>query len=142
MTIEQIRIKQKRIEIKKTQKEMADMLGITQQAYQQLETGRTTDMRISTLKRLCSIFNVSADWLLGIDERKNNIMNPNINALNALNEIQEMDFTSYNDFLQKAIKNGKLLKIQNALGELSMYRVVCEICGEKPDEDFAETLSH
>ncbi len=66
MTIEQIRIKEKRAEIKKTQKEMADTLGISQQAYQQLETGRTADMRISTLKKLCKIFNVSADWLLGL----------------------------------------------------------------------------
>lgn len=70
MTIEQIRIKEKRIEIKKTQKEMADLLGITQQAYQQIETGRTTDMRISTLKRLCTIFNVSADYLLGLNIEK------------------------------------------------------------------------
>lgn len=69
MTIEQIRIKEKRLEFKKTQKEMADMLCITQQAYQQLETGRTTDMRISTLKKLCSIFEVSADWLLGLDQK-------------------------------------------------------------------------
>ena len=70
MTIEQIRIKQKRIELKRTQKEMADMLGISQQAYQQLEAGRTTDMRISTLKRLCAIFNVTSDWLLGLEEEK------------------------------------------------------------------------
>ena len=141
MTIEQIRIKQKRIDLKRTQKEMADMLGISQQAYQQLETGRTTDMRISTLKRLCTIFNVSSDWLLGLDI-KGGKMDANIRALNALNSIREMEFTSYNDFLHKAIDEGKLLEIKNALGELHMYRLVCEICGEEPDEAYAESLSY
>lgn len=72
MTIEQIRIKEKRVALSKTQKEMADMLGISQQAYQQLETGRTSDMRISTLKRLCAILEVSADWLLGLIEQEDN----------------------------------------------------------------------
>lgn len=141
MTIEQIRIKQKRIELKRTQKEMADMLGISQQAYQQLETGRTTDMRISTLKRLCSIFSVSSDWLLGLDG-KGGQMKSDIKALEAINCIHEMKFTSYTDFVQKAIEEGKLLKIKNALGELLMYRLVCELCGEEPDEAYAETLSY
>lgn len=141
MTIEQIRIRQKRIELRKTQKEMADMLGISQQAYQQLETGRTTDMRISTLKRLCTIFNITSDWLLGLDG-KGEIMKADLKALDALNCIHEMEFTSYNDFLQKAIAEGKLIKIKNALGELHMYRIVCEICGEEPDEKYEETLSY
>lgn len=68
MTIEQIRIKERRKELKLTQKEVAESLEITQQAYQQLESGRTTDMRISTLKRLCIILNTSADWLLGLKD--------------------------------------------------------------------------
>lgn len=55
-----------------TQKKIADMLGITQQAYQQVETGRTEDMRVSTLIRICEILNVSSDWLLGIGESKKN----------------------------------------------------------------------
>ena len=68
MEIEQIRLKECRLAKKLTQKEVADKLGISQQAYQQLETGRTTDMRISTLKRLCIVLETSADWLLGIGE--------------------------------------------------------------------------
>lgn len=140
MTIEQIRIKQKRIEVNKTQKEMADLLGITQQAYQQIETGRTTDMRISTLKRICTIFNVSADWLLGLDI-KDRSSNVNLQVFDALNYIHEIDFTSYNDFVRKAAIDGKLLKTKKALGELNMYLVVCEKCGEKIDQEYLETLS-
>ena len=68
-------------------------------------------------------------------------MNANQKALNALNSIHEMEFTSYNDFLRKAIECGKLFSIKNALGEIHMYRVVCEMCGEEVDESFEETLS-
>lgn len=68
MTNEQERIKMLRKNKGYTQKDMANLLCISQQAYQQLETGRTEDMRISTLKKLCALFEVSADWLLGIGE--------------------------------------------------------------------------
>lgn len=68
MTIEQIRLQQARMNKGLTQVELANMLGISQQAYQKLETGKTTDMRISTVKRLCQCLEISADWLLGIGE--------------------------------------------------------------------------
>lgn len=68
MTIEQIRLKETRLARGYTQAEIAEKLGVTQQAYQKLETGRTTDMRISTVKRICQVFDISADWLLGLKE--------------------------------------------------------------------------
>lgn len=68
MTIEQIRLKETRIRKGYTQAEIAEKLGVTQQAYQKLETGRTTDMRISTVKRICQVLELSADWLLGLKE--------------------------------------------------------------------------
>lgn len=68
MTNEQERIKRARKSRKLTQKDVAQQLGITQQAYQKIETGCTEDMRISTLKKLCRIFDVSADWLLGLKD--------------------------------------------------------------------------
>lgn len=64
----QIRLKQARLNAKLTQQEMADRLGVTQQAYQKIEIGRTSDMRISTLFKLCQILNVSADWLIGLED--------------------------------------------------------------------------
>lgn len=66
MTIEQIRLKQARINKGYTQGDVAKMLDISQQAYQKLETGKTTDMRISTVKKLCICLEISADWLLGL----------------------------------------------------------------------------
>lgn len=64
----QIRLKQARLNAKLTQQEMADRLGVSQQAYQKIEIGRTSDMRISTLFKLCQILNVSSDWLIGLED--------------------------------------------------------------------------
>lgn len=70
MTIEQERLKQARTNKGLSQRGMAQLLGITQPAYQKLENGQTVDMRISTLKRLCKTLDISADWLLGLTERE------------------------------------------------------------------------
>ena len=66
MTNVQMKLKEIRKERGYTQKEMAVFLGISQQAYQQIEAGRTEDMRISTLRKLCFLLQVSADELLEI----------------------------------------------------------------------------
>lgn len=71
MTIEQIRLKETRVQKEMTQEQVAQALGVSQQAYQKLETGKTTDMRISTVKKICALFNISADWLLGLREQGN-----------------------------------------------------------------------
>ena len=66
----QKRLKETRKQKGFTQKKIADLLGVTQQTYQQIEAGSTQDMRVSTLIRLCEILNISADWLLEIGEYK------------------------------------------------------------------------
>lgn len=65
----QIRIKELRKQHKLTQKEMAQLLKISQQAYQKLETGKTEDMRISTLKKLCEILETTSDYIIGLDNK-------------------------------------------------------------------------
>ena len=68
MTVEQERLKQARQQKGLSQRDIAALLEISQPAYQKLENGQTTDMRISTLKRLCKTLEISADWLLGLAE--------------------------------------------------------------------------
>ncbi len=50
--------------------EISEKLGMKQATYQKLESGTTSDMRISTLIHICETLDVSADWLLGLKERK------------------------------------------------------------------------
>lgn len=52
-----------------TQKDIADLLGITRQQYSLYEKGYR-NLPIIFLKPLCEHFNVSADYVLGIRVKK------------------------------------------------------------------------
>ena len=49
-------------------KEMAEKLGIKQQQYARYEKGINV-MPITYLKPICEILNVSADYILGLDQK-------------------------------------------------------------------------
>lgn len=50
-----------------TQTAVAEMLGVAQPIYQRFEKG-TFECNYEQLKSLCEIFDVSADYLLGISD--------------------------------------------------------------------------
>lgn len=52
-----------------TQEQMAKKLGITQSGYQQIESGNSDSMRVTTLRKICLEFNLSSDDLLGIKRK-------------------------------------------------------------------------
>lgn len=65
-----VRLTYLRKEKKKTQKDMAEMLGITRPAYTAYETGkRQPDFEM--LQKIADYFQVSTDYLLGRDEPMN-----------------------------------------------------------------------
>lgn len=53
-----------------SQKRIADMLGIAQTTYSQYELEKRP-MPIDYLIALCKFYNVSADYMLGLSNRKN-----------------------------------------------------------------------
>ena len=59
------RLKAIRQECGKTQKEVYTALGLSANGYASYEQGRT-EPSVDTLIKLCQIFEVSADYLLGI----------------------------------------------------------------------------
>ena len=65
------KLKELRKEYKISQRTLADMLGITQQAVAKWETGRSTP-DTDTLQKLSSIFKVSIDNLLGVEKSLDN----------------------------------------------------------------------
>lgn len=71
MQILQFKLKELREQKRLTQKQISEMLGMKQQAYQKIESGTASDIKISTLHHICKTLNVSADWLIGIDEEEN-----------------------------------------------------------------------
>lgn len=68
--IDLIRLKELRKEIKYTQRDVANYLGITQPAYANYENGsRQADY--NTLNKLADLFNASVDYILGrTDDRQ------------------------------------------------------------------------
>ena len=60
------RLKSIRIECGMTQKNVYTKLNVSANCYASYEQGRT-EPNIEMIKQLCSIFDVSADYLLGIE---------------------------------------------------------------------------
>ena len=54
----------------KTQQEIADYLGTTQQVYSRYEKG-INELPIRHLIALCRYYNVSSDYILGLKEEMN-----------------------------------------------------------------------
>lgn len=82
------RLKSIRIEKNLTQKQVYTKLGVSPNCYASYEQGRT-EPNIETIKQLCYIFQVSSDYLLGLEDdygQKNYIEesfnNSNINSFN------------------------------------------------------------
>ncbi|MSU87149.1 XRE family transcriptional regulator [Streptococcus dysgalactiae subsp. dysgalactiae] len=64
------RLKKLRLEKNLTQKQVAQRLNITQQAYGQWETGKLNPKK-ETIQMFADFFNVSTDYLLGKSDQKN-----------------------------------------------------------------------
>ena len=60
------RLKEVRIEQKLTQKDMYEMLELSSNGYASYEQGRT-EPNLQTLKKICEILHVSADYLFGLE---------------------------------------------------------------------------
>ena len=61
------RIRALREDMDKTQKEIAELLGIRQSYYSEQERGRKP-FQIKQIQILCSYYQVSADYVLGLPE--------------------------------------------------------------------------
>lgn len=63
------RLKELRITNKLSQEKFAEKLGMKQQQYSRYEVGKN-EIPIEHIKKVCIVFNVSADWLLEIEEER------------------------------------------------------------------------
>ena len=61
------RLKAIRIESGMTQKGVCEKLGMSLNGYASYEQGRT-EPNVETLKALCKLFEVNADYLLGLED--------------------------------------------------------------------------
>lgn len=61
------RLKKAREEQNMTQTEIAELLNIKQNSYARIESGNH-DIKMSNIYNICKILDISADWLLGLDD--------------------------------------------------------------------------
>ena len=61
------RLRERRLQLNMTQKEVADALGVAQPVYQRFEKG-IYECSYEQLAELCKLFDISADYLLGITQ--------------------------------------------------------------------------
>lgn len=54
-----------------SQKRMAEILGISQPGYSQIESGKYPNMKVATLERICEILSVTPDYLLEFTDYEN-----------------------------------------------------------------------
>ena len=86
-----VKLKMLRVQKNMTQKDVATHLGISQQMYSKYETS-DVPIESKTLKKLCELYGVSADYLLGIDSSssvkvKQTAFNASAEDLDALAEM-------------------------------------------------------
>lgn len=63
------RLKELRTSLRISQAAFADKIGMLQQQYSRYETGER-EPQLKHIKKICSEFNVSADWLLGLSDTR------------------------------------------------------------------------
>ena len=73
------RLKESRINTKKSQEEVAEIINTSRSNISKYEN-ETLEPNIETLKQLCKIYNVSSDYIIGLtDEKDNGTKGNNIN---------------------------------------------------------------
>lgn len=67
-------------------------------------------------------------------------MNKDERALDALDYIRNLEFSSISEFVRKAAKDGRFDQMIDDVGTLPLYYLVCERLGITPDSGFAISL--
>ena len=91
-------LKRFRSELKLTQKQVADAIGIQTNAYQAYEYGKVKPSA-EILYKIAEAFNVSTDYLLGINEAKNKSEIYLLNIYRNLDENNRRTLTDMANFL-------------------------------------------
>lgn len=116
-----IRLNQLMLKHKKTQQDIAQLVGTSRQAISQYIDGQTQPT-IEKLYKIANFFNVSADYLLGLtdiesvdiyDKKISELIGLNDEAINNLrttNEDNKINIQVVNDLLNKNIGGVKVLK--------------------------------
>ena len=143
------RLKEIRIYYDKTQKEMADILGVSRSTYSGWENG-IDNMPLLKLNDFCNYFNVSMDYICGLTNTKNyNIENTLIDKMTIANNLKQIRLKHNNtqEYIAKIINTdqsnyskyelGKNLILTAFITDFAKhYKISIDfICGKSSESD-------
>lgn len=120
-----------------SQSQIAEVLNTTQQQYSKYENG-THEIPVRHIATLCEFYNITSDEILGFRRIEPKI---SVDALLALNYIERINFSSFNEFIKKAISDDKYEDVKEALGPQMLYMIVAEKLNVPIDQRIVEELS-
>lgn len=120
-----------------SQSQIAEILNTTQQQYSKYENG-THEIPVRHIATLCEFYNITSDEILGFRRIEPKI---SVDALLALNYIERINFSSFNEFIKKAISDDKYEDVKEALGPQMLYMIVAEKLNVPIDQRIVEKLS-
>lgn len=106
MVMDMLRLKELRTENKMKQSTLASYLRVTPQSVSRYETGER-DMGPDTIARLCEIFGVTADYLLGLSTQRSAQISEDEAALVAAYHAAPAEIRDIVDTALKNYKEGK-----------------------------------
>ncbi|MBQ3947874.1 MAG: helix-turn-helix transcriptional regulator [Ruminococcus sp.] len=80
------RIKMLREQNHLTMEEFGERIGVQKSAVNKYEKGKVENMKRSTIEQICKSFNVSPQWLLGMEEPDMSITDGIVDMLGRLNK--------------------------------------------------------
>lgn len=99
------RLRNLRIEKNMTQAQLAKILGTSARTVSFIETGKYYPKNEEIIKRIASVFNVTADYLFGISELKNsNESNALLDCYECLDENGRLHLMEYAELLKLKYK--------------------------------------
>ena len=80
------KIKELRLSNHLTMEEFGKRIGVGKSAVNKYEKGRVENIKRTTIEQICKAFNVTPEWLLGLDESKLSIPDEVARLMNMLND--------------------------------------------------------
>jgi len=80
------KIKELRLSNHLTMEEFGNRIGVGKSAVNKYEKGRVENIKRTTIEQICKAFNVTPEWLLGLDESEPSIPDEVARLMNMLND--------------------------------------------------------
>lgn len=112
-----INLKERRLELGMTLKNVADIVGVTESTVRKWEVGIIANMKINKLEKLAKALQTTIPYILCLDNNENKKTNKIINKYIELENLVKSE-KEKEDILEEVLKNMELIKFRIKKGRL------------------------